>query len=159
MVLSISCVPSAVPPAPSLSFIFTTSVVMSSMYDERKLACWPPDFVFQAVRVACCFSEDNPQDLMTATTSPQSCKMAYSPALWYILTHDPAPPLPFITAQGRPSSALAEAASITSLMSSQTLRVPPGKKAGPLRAPSSPPLMPMPRKRKPLASNSSARLV
>mmetsp|Transcript_2881 Transcript_2881/g.8669 ORF Transcript_2881/g.8669 Transcript_2881/m.8669 type:complete len:244 (-) Transcript_2881:37-768(-) len=100
-----------------------------------------------------------PQDFRIAWTSPQICKMAYSPALWYIFTQEPAPPLPFIVAQGRPSSALAEAASITSLMSFQTLKVPPGKKAGPFLAPSSPPLIPMPRKRRPFASSSSARRV
>mmetsp|Transcript_56067 Transcript_56067/g.126114 ORF Transcript_56067/g.126114 Transcript_56067/m.126114 type:complete len:239 (+) Transcript_56067:133-849(+) len=156
---SISKLLSATPPASCESNTATTSMVMSSMYESSSPSNLPPRFVFHSVRSAFCLSGGTPYAFIISNTSPHICNTAYSPALWNIFTQDPAPEFPFIVTQGLPSSAFAAAASTISLISSQMLIVPPGKKAGPFRAPSAPPLTPMFRNRKPLASSDSALLI
>mmetsp|Transcript_473 Transcript_473/g.1942 ORF Transcript_473/g.1942 Transcript_473/m.1942 type:complete len:422 (-) Transcript_473:421-1686(-) len=94
-----------------------------------------------------------PTTRSTSYASEMSCMSPYSMPLCTIFTKLPAPPGPTYVTQG-PLSVCAHTFLTTSSMLSNAARSPPGIIAGPLRAPSSPPLTPIPRYRRPFAAAS-----
>ena len=74
-----------------------------------------------------------------------------------IFTKCPAPPGPIHSQQGWPSSVLAAMACKNGLTIGHASAEPPGIKAGPFKAPSSPPLTPVPTYKMPVPSSESMR--
>mmetsp|Transcript_36276 Transcript_36276/g.89366 ORF Transcript_36276/g.89366 Transcript_36276/m.89366 type:complete len:272 (-) Transcript_36276:110-925(-) len=85
-----------------------------------------------------------------------SCMSPYSMPLCTIFTKLPAPPGPTYVTQG-PLSVCAHTFFSTSSTASKAARCPPGIMDGPLRAPSSPPLTPMPMYSSPPSATALAR--
>ena len=81
----------------------------------------------------------------------------YSMPLCTIFTKWPAPPSPIQSQQGSPAGVLAQMAWKISFTRGHAAGLPPGMIDGPLRAPSSPPLTPVPMYNSPLLSTYFTR--
>mmetsp|Transcript_7781 Transcript_7781/g.31216 ORF Transcript_7781/g.31216 Transcript_7781/m.31216 type:complete len:224 (+) Transcript_7781:1855-2526(+) len=132
------------------SFLAKMMLEISMRYDSNSAS-------FHSVNAAASSSFVNPPTVFnTSYASEMSCMSPYSMPLCTILTKFPAPPGPTYVTHAPESVCALTGFKISAMISYASLD-PPGIMDGPLRAPSSPPLTPMPTYSNPFSAASFDR--